>query len=130
MKILVDYNMEGQARLLFDTLSRDGWVDLLEIEFIYFAGVGLSPKSDDTTIWHHAQEHGLIILTDNRNRVDETSLTATIERENTLTSLPVVTVGDVQRLVEAEYRQAAALRLAEIIMYLENEMGTGRTFIP
>jgi predicted nuclease of predicted toxin-antitoxin system len=130
MKILVDYNMEGQARLLFNTLSRDGWVDLLEIEFIYFAGAGLSPKSDDTTIWRYAQQHGLIILTDNRNREDETSLTATIERENTPTSLPVVTVGDVQRLAESEYCQAAALRLAEIIMYLENEMGTGRTFVP
>jgi hypothetical protein len=122
--------MEGRARLLFKTLKKDGWVDLLNLEFIYFADIGLSIKAGDDEIWRLAQSRGMIILTNNRNNEDETSLTAIISRENTETSLPVVTVGDADRLKESNYRQAVALGMAEVLFYLENYLGTGRVFIP
>ncbi len=130
MKILVDCNMEGQARLLFSTLGQDGWIEVFQLEFVYFSGTPLTEDSDDTTLWRYAQANELIILTNNRNREDETSLTATIARENTATSLPVVTVGNARRLPEAGYRQAAADGLVNILAYLENYRGTGRVFIP
>jgi hypothetical protein len=41
-----------------------------------------------------------------------------------------VTVGNADRLAESGYRQAAALRLAEILFYLEDNLGAGRLFIP
>jgi hypothetical protein len=72
----------------------------------------------------------MVILTNNRNRKDETSLTAVISRENSEVSLPIVTVGNAERLAESGYRQAAALRLAEILFYLEDNLGAGRLFIP
>lgn len=72
----------------------------------------------------------MLILTDNRNDDDDTSLAAVISRENNEAALPVVTVGDSQRLKESAYRQKTAVSLAEIVMYLENYRGTGRIFIP
>lgn len=130
MQILVDHNLKGLAPLLFATLKKDGWVDLLALEFIYFADIGLSIETKDDEIWRMAQSRGMVILTNNRNRKDETSLTAVISLENTEASLPVITIGDADRLKESDYRQAAALSLAEIITYLENYLGTGRVFIP
>ncbi len=122
--------MEGQAQRLFETLKKDGWVELLSIEFVYFTDLELAVKSKDDEIWRLAQSRGMIILTDNRNDDDDTSLTAVIRRENTSTSLPVITVGSVKRLMNAEYRQAAADRMVEILFYLENHFGAGRLFIP
>ena len=132
MRILVDHNLEGLAALAFYSarLRKQGWVELLDLEFIYFADVALDTKSDDVTIWRFAQSAGMLILTDNRNEEDETALNAVISRENLPTSLPVITVGTSGRLVESAYRQDAATRFAEILFYLENSLGTGRLFIP
>jgi hypothetical protein len=122
--------MKGLAPLIFEVLNKDGWAELLSIEFIYFADLELAVDSKDDTIWRLAQSRGMVLLTDNRNDDDETSLTAVMRQENTLTSLPVVTVGNSKRLVNAEYRQMAANRLAEILFYLEDYFGAGRLFIP
>jgi len=35
--ILVDYNMEGQAIMLWDTFTTSGWQDLIQIQMIMFA---------------------------------------------------------------------------------------------
>jgi predicted nuclease of predicted toxin-antitoxin system len=130
MKILVDHNMIGQARLLFETLQQEGWAAFLGLEFVYFSDVELSPGTPDEELWQLAQRWEMLILTDNRNNEDETSLTAVIERDNTDSSLPVLTVSSVKRLKEASYRQAVAMRLADIVIYLDNYRGTGRIFIP
>ncbi len=92
--------MEGLAPLLFEALKKDGWVELLSIEFIYFTDI--EPAVNSNVIRH----------------------------ENTPTSLPVITVGNVKRLMNAEYRLAAALGMAEILFYLEDNLGAGRLFIP
>jgi len=130
MQVLIDYNLEGDADLLFAPLLKDGWVELLKIEFVYFVDRSLDPKSDDTTIWRFAQAQGMILLTYNRNKKEDTSLTATIERENTPSSLPVLTIANQSRLKEFNYRQETATKLAEVIMYIENYLGTGRLYIP
>lgn len=54
----------------------------------------------------------------------------TFRDEGQATSLPVVTIGNLNRMVERSYREACATRLAEIAMYLDNYLGTGRQFIP
>jgi hypothetical protein len=66
----------------------------------------------------------------NKNDEDETSLQATIRRENTLGSLPIVTVSDKDALIQTEYRQRVAHSLAGIIIDLENYLGAGRLFVP
>jgi hypothetical protein len=130
MQVLIDHNLVGDAEVLFGLLLKDGWVELLDLQFVYFKDVGLSVESDDTTIWRFAQAQGMLLLTNNRNDDDETSLTATIRRENRLDSLPVLTVANPRRLEEPGYRREVAESLVEALFYLENFFGTGRLYLP
>jgi hypothetical protein len=72
----------------------------------------------------------MILLTANRKMKGRDSLEQTIREENTPVSLPVVTIGRVNRLSNRKYREQCAARLAEIIMYPETCIGVGRVFIP
>ena len=130
MQVLVDHNLVGDSEALFGLLVKDGWVELLDLQFVYFADVELDVASDDTTIWRLAQARGMLLLTNNRNDDDETSLTATIRRENTVDSLPVLTVANPSRLEEPDYRREVTESLVEVLFYLENFFGTGRLYLP
>jgi len=66
-------------------------------------------------------------ITNNRNNDDETSLQATMRRENMPDSLPVVTVSDKESLRQADYRQRVAQSLVRII---DDYRGAGRLFVP
>ena len=103
---------------------------MLDLEFVYFRDALLSSDIDDTKLWRFAQARGMILLTYNRNDDDETSLTATIRRENTAASLPILTIANPLRMKEAAYRQTVAEALAGVLFYLENYFGAGRIFIP
>ena len=128
--ILVDHNIEGQALMLWGTLAAGGWLALLPMTMARFAEVDLPLDSTDRAVWRFAQEHGMLILTDNRSRRGEDSLEQTIRKENSSTALPVLTIGNVARLVERVYREQCVRRLVEIVLDLENYIGTGRLFIP
>lgn len=131
MKILVDHNIEGHAVRLWDTLVATKWSELLSIEIFMFVDVGLTVESNDRFIWRFTQAEQMFLLTDNRNMKGKDSLEQTIREENRSTSLPVLTIANVDRLInERTYREACAIRLAEIIIDLENYLGTGRLFIP
>jgi hypothetical protein len=95
-----------------------------------FGQVGLPDDSSDRDIWRFAQKNGLILLTGNRSMKEEGSLEQTIREENTLTSLPVLTIGNVKRMVERLYREDCETRLVEIVLDLENYKGVGRIYIP
>jgi deoxyhypusine synthase len=58
------------------------------------------------------------------------SLEQVIREENTLQSLPVVTIGNEERLDEQSYREQCASRLVEILVDIDNYMGVGRIYIP
>ena len=58
------------------------------------------------------------------------SLEQTIREENTTISLPVLTIGDFDRITERAYREDCAARLLEIAVYLDDYRGVGRLFIP
>ncbi len=62
----------------------------------------------------------MLLLTANRNAKGEDSLEQTICEEGTSTSLPVVTIGNLNRLVEREYREQCNACLAEIVLFIEN----------
>ena len=81
-------------------------------------------------MWRFAQEKHLILLTANRNNDGEDSLQQTIQEENQPTSLPVVTIGILDRLEERSYREQCAERLVEIVLNIENYLGVGRIYIP
>lgn len=122
--------MEGQASLLFSTLKSQGWVELLDVHFVRFSTIGLSIASSDREVWHQAQSAGMLLLTANRSMIGPGSLEQTIREESTLVSLPVLTVGHVERMDERIYREECADRIAEIIMDLDQYRGAGRLYIP
>jgi len=128
--ILVDYNLEGQAALLSGTYNSEGWAELFPLRFLRFKDVGLSQDSNDQEVWQFAQASQMILLTGNRNMKGEASLEQTLRKENGPASLPVLTIGNVERVAERQYRERCVTRLAEIISELENYLGASRLFIP
>ena len=128
--ILVDHNMEGQAVWLWDTLVKIELPDIIDMRMVMFADIGLPENSNDRVVWRFAQKNRMILLTDNRSDNEEDSLEQTIREENIFGSLPVLTIGSLDRMKESYYRVKCAERIAEIVFDLKNYMGTGRIFIP
>ena len=128
-KILLDHDCEGYAVFLVTGLQETGWQSLLAIEFIQLRDLGLPNDANDREIWRRCQKDRLLLITHNRSQDDATSLQATIQKENTSRSLPVLTIPRIERLVLADYRQRVAHRLAEVLIDLENYLGTGRIFL-
>lgn len=116
--------------VLWGALAAEGWLDLGPLPFATFAQVGLPIDSSDREVWRFAQGHGMILLTNNRNMRGEDSLEQTIRNENAPTSLPVLTIGRIERLRDSSYRGRCAIRLIEIGLEVENYLGTGRIYIP
>jgi hypothetical protein len=93
--------------------------------------MGLSIDSNARVVWRLAQENQMILLTANRSMKDEDSLEQVMREENTPTSLPVVTIGNADRVLnDSSYRERCVDRLVEIVIYLGNYMGARRVFIP
>jgi hypothetical protein len=95
-----------------------------------FDVVDLAFDSSDRDVWRFAQTQHLVLLTANRNMHEEDSLEQTIREENGPTSLPVLTIGNPNRISLRVYRDAVALRLAEIAMELDRYLGMGRIYLP
>lgn len=130
MIFLIDHNIEGQSLILFGSITSEGWLETLPIRFISFDEVELPITSSDRTVWHFAQENQMILLTANRSMKGEDSLEQVIREECLPSSLPVVTLANIDRIVEREYREECVDRLIEIALYLDNYLGVSRLFIP
>ncbi len=130
MKILVDYNLNRQALLLSGGLMVGEWLSLVPIQLVIFADVGLPMDSSDRQVWRFAQENQMVILTGNRNAKGDDSLEEVMREENSITSFPILTIGDPDRVKEYAYRERCVERLVEIAIDLQNYMGAGRMFIP
>lgn len=116
MIVLVDYNLTGSIVLLQGTLAAEGWLDLLLIRFVTLQEAELAADTNDQIIWRFAQSNKMLLLTANRNAKGEDSLEQTICEKGTSTSLPVITIGNLNRLVEREYREQCSARLANIVL--------------
>ncbi|MEG5162251.1 ACP S-malonyltransferase [Microcoleus sp. AT3-A2] len=131
MNFLVDHNLRGHAVLLSGSILSSGWLDWVFIRFITFDEVSLPIDSDDRVVWRLAQSNQMILLTANRSMKGENSLEQVMREEITSTSLPVITIGDADRLLnDSEYRQRCAIRLVEIVLDINTYMGVSRLFIP
>jgi predicted nuclease of predicted toxin-antitoxin system len=73
MNFLIDYNLRGQAALLWGSIAAEGWLELIPIRFVEFEEVGLLENSSDRLVWQVAQSNQIIILTANRNMKGLTS---------------------------------------------------------
>lgn len=128
--ILVDHNIEGHATLLWHALSAEGWLELGLFRMVTFTDIKLAQDSSDRTVWQYAQNHNMLLLTGNRNMDGIDSLEQTIRDANLPISMPVVTIGNLDRVVEHAYRAACVTRLAEIGLFIETYRGVGRLYIP
>ena len=131
MNFLVDHNLKGHAVLLSGSILSSGWLDWVPIRFITFDEMSLPIDSDDRVVWRLAQSNQMILLTANRSMKGDNSLEQVMREEITSTSLPVITIGDADRLLnDSEYRQRCAIRLVEIVIDINTYMGVSRLFIP
>ena len=131
MIFLIDHNLKGHARILLGSIASQGWLESVPIRFVMFDEIGLSIDSNDRVVWRQAQDHQMILLTANRSMKDEDSLEQVMREENSPTSLPVVTIGNADRVLnDTSYRERCADRIVEIAIYIENYRGVRRIFIP
>jgi hypothetical protein len=73
----------------------------------------------------------MILLTANRSMKGKDSLEQVMREESTAVSLPIVTIGNIDRLLaEPQYRERCVNRLVEIILEIEDFRGARRIFIP
>jgi hypothetical protein len=70
-------------------------------------------------------------VTANRNADDPDSLAATIRTEGAPDSLPVLTIGNIDRLMNSrEYAERVMLKLLDYLLDLDAYRGTGRLCLP
>lgn len=128
---LIDHNLKGHARILLGSIVGQGWLDVVPIRFVMFEEVGLSIDSSDRVVWRIAQKNQMILLTANRSMKDKDSLEQVMREENVPGSLPVVTIGNADRVLnDSSYRDSCVDRIVEIAIYTTNYMGARRIFIP
>ena len=128
--IFVDHNIEGHAARLLGTLKSQGWVEMGLLRLVTFRELSLPVETSDRRVWRFAQERGLLLLTGNRNMTGDESLEQTIREENRPDSIPVITIANLDRVVEGPYREECAMRLAEICQDIGSYLGVGRLYIP
>jgi len=131
MNFLIDHNLRGHAVLLSGSILSGGWLDWVPIRFITFDEMKLPINSDDRVVWQLTQLNQMILLTANRSMKGENSLEQVMREEITPTSLPVITIGNADRLLnEPEYRERCATRLVQIVLDIDGYKGVSRLFIP
>ncbi len=132
--LLADVNIEGHVRRLAALMQTDYWRELwdhLHLRLVTFATVGLAPKEMDSQVWQTCQQQQLYLLTNNRNDDGPDSLEATIRSKNTITSLPVFTLSDADRIFHSkDYAQHVVESLFDYLLRVDTLRGTGRLFLP
>jgi hypothetical protein len=132
--ILADVNIEGHVDLLVTLMQAEPWRlfwDHLQLRYVHFTDLGLTPDALDSPVWDTCQNGELILVTDNRNRKGSDSLEATIQAHNTPTSLPVFTIANVPHLRASRgYADRVIDKLLDSLMRIETLRGTGRLYLP
>jgi hypothetical protein len=105
--------------------------DELHVGVQTFAALGLPPDASDADVWIKCQQADLILVTANRSARGSDSLEAVIREQNQWHHLPVVTIGDPERLGnDRPYTEQSAIKLLEILLDLDNLRGSGRLYVP
>jgi hypothetical protein len=132
--ILADINVVGQRGALLSIWTSDTWRDLwndLGMVVESFRSLGLSDNASDALIWRTCQREGLVLITGNRNDDGADSLEATIRNENQPDSLPVITIGDADRVLrDRVYAENVAEQLLDYLMRIHEVRGAGRIYVP
>jgi hypothetical protein len=132
--ILLDENLTGFLRYLDSLTFNESWGDVptqMGVRYLCLADVGLAAGTSDRDIWRASQTNRFYLLTDNREQSTEESLGTIIENDGTPTSMPVFTIGNLNRFRnEREYAEQAIKRLLDYLIEPNSILGMGRLFIP
>ena len=132
--IMADHDVEGQVQVLLRLLTSAEWCDIwqeLAVRLESFAHLGIPVDSSDVELWRLCHAEQILLITGNRNSTGLESIETVIARNNTPTSLPVLTIGDPRRVFSSRtYAEQIVTRLLEYLLDLENFRGTGRLYLP
>lgn len=132
--LLADVNVQGHVDALVDLMQTEPWKlfwQYLDLQYFHFADIGLPVDAADSVVWDTCQAAELILITDNRNRGDSTSLEATIQARNLPSSLPVFTIANIPQLrASKEYAERVVEKLLDALLRIDNLRGTGRLYLP
>lgn len=72
-----------------------------------------------------------MLVTGNRNKEDDDSLEATMLKRNTPQSLPVLTIGDPDRvMVDRQYAHSVAVQVLDYLLDIDKVRGAMRLYVP
>lgn len=132
--IIADVNIERHFQILVQLLqaeTRQEYWNLLSLTVSTLADLSLPADIADSVLWRACQREELVLVTGNRNAKGLDSLETTIQRLNTATCLPVITVATPDRiLAEKAYAARTADKLLEYLVDMANLLGTGRLYVP
>jgi hypothetical protein len=132
MLILPDNDVTGAVKVLERLIELD-WPEyssLIGLQFTTFEELGLSRNARDITVWQTCQAAKAVLITANRSGHGD-SLDKVIRQLSDSESLPVITIGNPQRVLnEKSYAELATIGLLDYLERIETLRGTGRLFIP
>ena len=132
--ILADVHMGTFVEALVREMQSEYWADYwkqIGLNLYHFEDVGLTPTSTDLEIWHCCQAEQLVLITNNRNAHSEDSLEIAIRENNTPASLPVFTIGSIDRFRKnRKYAEKVVAQLYDYLESIDRVRGAGRLYLP
>lgn len=132
--ILIDANIDGHGAHIWMRMQTDEWRELtdgLDVTIRFFHDVALDPSSPDDVVWRFCQAHGFYLHTSNRNEESPDSLEATLRREGTPMSLPVITLPLPDRVYHSPtFLDRVVAKLLDYMLFADNFRGAGRLYVP
>ena len=132
--IMADHDVEGQLRVLLNIWLSSDWIELwtdAHCDVTFFRDFGLDETVTDAQVWQLCQERGIILITGNRNAEGEDSLEQTLRRLATADCLPVLTIGDTDRLMrDRRYAEDVAARVIDYAKDVDVLRGSLRLYVP
>ncbi len=99
--LLADANCEGHVKALATIFHSEPWSEFwnsLNLSVVSFTELALSHQSSDRDVWQTCQREQLVLITINRNYKGSDSLEEMIRTESVADSLPVITIGNSERV--------------------------------
>ena len=97
--LLTDVNLQGLLPAIRRQIDADfrEIFDFLNIKLSSFADLGIPEQLDDQSLWLLCQNDGWVLLTENRNQAEPTSLQTTLDQFWSPGQLPVLTLANKSR---------------------------------
>ncbi len=133
-RIMADHNVEGHLQALVNIWLSPEWDGVWSdssCQIESFERLGIPHDTSDTALWELCQQCKIVLITANRNAEGHDSLEMAINELGTSSSLPVVTIGDPDRLMrDRDYAERAAGQLMQYLLDIDKLRGTGRLYVP